>query len=92
MKTATKSVKATPAVKAEKAKAVAKAQVNGTVLKKAFPDQDADGLKLIRRHLRKALRRDENPQFRFHKIGTRWVFPTTRDVSKAREEVKPYLS
>jgi len=83
MKTATtKTAKSAPT----------KAQVNGVVLKKAFPDQDADGLKLIRRHLRKALRNKEAPLFRFHKIGSRWVFPSSRDVSKARETVKPYLS
>lgn len=81
-----------------KAKSAAKAATkapaataDGIVLKRAFSGQDADGLKLIRRHLRKALRNKENPQFRFHKIGTRWVFPSTRDVAKAREVVKPYL-
>lgn len=91
MKTVKKIVKkqaASPVVVAKAASAAA----SGTVLKRAFPEQNADGLKLIRRHLRKALRRAESPQFRFHKIGTRWVFPTSRDVQKAREEVKPYLS
>jgi hypothetical protein len=76
--------------KPEKSKSAA--QVNGTVLKRAFPDQNAEGLKLIRRHLRKALRNKEAPQFRFHKIGTRWVFPSARDVATARATVKPYLA
>lgn len=88
---------ATTAAKAKVKKIVKKiasatASPSGVVLKRAFPSLDADGLKLVRRHLRKALRNKEAPAFRFHKIGTRWVFPTNRDVAKARETVKPYLS
>lgn len=75
---------------AAKAAPAVKAAVSGTVLKKAFPTQDADGLKLIRRHLRKVLRADGS--FKFHKMGSRWVFPRASDVSKAREVVKEYLA
>ena len=74
------------------AKAVSKsspANDNGIVLKRAFPGQDSDGLKLVRRHLRKTLRADGT--FKFHKIGSRWVFPTKRDVEAARKAVQPYL-
>lgn len=76
------------AAKAAPVKAAA-ANDNGIVLKKAFPAQDAEGLKLIRRHLRKTLRADG--AFKFHKIGTRWVFPTARDVTAARKAVEAYL-
>jgi len=87
---------ATKAKRAVKAKTVAKSaaapatqSADGIVLKKAFPSQDADGLKTIRRHLRKTLRADGS--FKFHKIGTRWVFPTKRDVEAARKAVAAYV-
>lgn len=61
----------------------------GTVLKRAFPDKNADQLKTLRRYLRKALRADAG--FKFHKIGTRWVFPTAKDVAAARIIAKDVL-
>lgn len=86
-KKASKSVsKTTPKAAVKTAAAT---EVNGIVLKRAFPGQDADGLKLVRRHLRKTLRADGT--FKFHKIGTRWVFPSKRDVEAARKAVAPYL-
>ena len=85
-----KSKSKTASKSTQKAATKVSAPVDGIVLKRAFPGQDADGLKLVRRHLRKVLRADG--KFKFHKIGSRWVFPTSRDVAAAREAVKPYLS
>jgi len=79
---------------AQPAKVAAKpaptAEVSGTVLKVAFPKLDDEGRKTLRRHLRQALRsqgvfKDAPGQFRFHKIGSRWVFPTAKDVAAARK-------
>lgn len=78
--------KAAPAAKA--AKVTVSNQASGIVLKVAFPKLDDEGRKTLRRHLRKALRDKEAPQFRFHKIGTRWVFPTAKDVATARQVAK----
>jgi hypothetical protein len=87
-----KAAKAAPAAKAvavavpaKAAKAAPTQASDGIVLKVAFKDLDAEGLKTLRRHLRRALRDKDAPQFRFHKLGTRWVFPTARDVQVARE-------
>ena len=79
-----KPAKVAPAAPAPKA-----ANGEGIVLKVAFPELDAEGLKTLRRHLRQALRsqgafKDQPAQFRFHKINSRWIFPTTRDVKAAR--------
>lgn len=82
------SKKATAPKAAKAAKVTVSAETSGIVLKVAFPKLDDEGRKTLRRHLRRALRDKEAPQFRFHKIGTRWVFPTAKDVAMARTVAK----